>query len=162
MDRIKVYLDTSAVSCLDAPETPERMIHTQLFWDTAKRGEYEIVVSDVMLDELNDCPEPKRSFLYLKLAELPFIARVESDELAKQVAMMYTDVGGLPPASKADALHLAIATLEKCDYVASWNLKHMANIRAQKAVTAVNQREGYNLIEIKLPSTLIIDEEDSK
>jgi hypothetical protein len=137
------------------------MIHTQLFWDTAKRGEYEIVVSDVMLDELNACPEPKRSFLYLKLAEIPFITRVESDESAKRVALMYTDVGGLPPASKADALHLAIATLKKCDYVASWNLKHMANLRAQKAVAEVNEREGFGRLEIKLPSMLIIDEEDS-
>jgi len=42
------------------------MIHTQLFWDTVKRGRYEIAISNLLLDEMNACPEPKRSFMRMK------------------------------------------------------------------------------------------------
>jgi hypothetical protein len=97
MKRVRVCLDTSVVSCLDAPETPERMIHTQMFWESAKSGVYEIIISDVTLDELDACPEPKRSFMYLKLAEIPHITRVESNDRAQQLARKYVAVGGLSP-----------------------------------------------------------------
>jgi len=70
------------------------------------------------------------------------------------------DEGGLPPASRNDALHLAIATLEKCDCIASWNLKHIANIRAKNAVDLVNSCENYCRLEIWLPSSLILEERE--
>ena len=161
MRRVKIYLDTSVISCLDAPQTPERMIHSQLFWETAKRGEYELVISNVTLDEMNACPEPKRSFMRVKLAEIPYLTRVEESDEATRLADLYLSEGGLSSASRNDAIHLAIATIEKCDCVASWNLKHMVNIRAKKAVTLVNNREDYEPLEIWLPSSLIIDEEET-
>jgi predicted nucleic acid-binding protein len=155
VEKLKIYLDTSAISCLDSPQTPERMIHTQLFWETAKRGEYELVVSNVTLDEISACPEPKRSFMRVKLAEIPYLTRVEESDAAKHLANLYIMEGGLSPASINDALHLAIATIEKCDCIASWNLKHMVNIRAKNSVASVNSREQYNQLEIWLPSGLI-------
>ena len=161
MEKLKVYLDTSVISCLDAPQTPERMIHTQLFWETAKRGEYELVVSSVTLDEMNACPEPKRSFIRVKLAEIPFLTRVEESDEAVRLANLYVEDGGLSPASRNDAIHLAIATVEKCDCVASWNLKHMVNVRAKNAVALVNKRENYEPLEVWLPASMIIDKEET-
>jgi hypothetical protein len=137
------------------------MIHTQLFWDTVKRGEYEIVISNVTLDELSACPEPKRSFMFIKLAEIPYLTRVEEGKEARRLAQAYVDAGGLPSASGADALHIAIAAIDHCDYVASWNLKHMANLRANKAVTEVNAALGFENLEIKPPHYFIVDEEET-
>ena len=157
---MRVYLDTSVISCLDAPQTPERMIHSQFFWDTAKRGEYELVVSNVTLDEMNACPEPKRSFMRVKLAEIPFLTRVEESDEAVRLADLYVSEGGLSPASRNDAIHIAIATVEKCDCGTSWNVKHMGNIRVQNAVALVNTRENYEPLKMWLPPSLIIDEEE--
>ena len=161
MEKLKIYLDTSVISCLDAPQTPERMIHTELFWETAKRGKYELVVSNVTLDEINACPEPKRTFMRVKLAEIPYLTRVEESDESMRLADLYVNAGGLSPASRNDALHLAIATVEKCDCIASWNLKHIANIRAKNVVSLVNSRENYGLLEIWLPSGLIEEEEST-
>ena len=160
MRKPKIYLDTSVISCLDAPETPERMIHTQLFWETAKAGKYELAVSNITLDEMSACPEPKRSFMRVKLAEIPYLTRVEESDKAIRLAEIYISEGGLPPASRNDALHLAIATIEKCDCITSWNLKHIVNIRAKKAVELVNSRENHDSLEIWMPSGLILDEEE--
>ena len=157
---LRIYLDTSVISCLDAPQTPERMIHTQLFWETARRGEYEIILSDATLSEMNACPEPKRSFMRVKLAEIPYLTRVGESDEAKRLAGLYMSHGGLRPASRIDALHIAIATVTRCDCIASWNLKHIVNRRAKETVSLVNGREGYAPLEIWMPSSLIIDEED--
>ena len=155
----KVYVDTSVISCLDAPQTPERMIQTQLFWETAKRGEYEIVISSITLAEMDACPEPKRSFMWVKLSEIPFLTRIGLFDNAAQLASLYIDEGGLPPSSLNDALHIAIATIKQCDIVASWNLKHMVNMRAKKIIEKVNTENNLKRLEIGLPSVLILEEE---
>jgi hypothetical protein len=83
----------------------------------------------------------------------------ESDE-AIRLANLYVNEGGLPLASLNDALHLAIATVEQCDCVVFWNLKHMVNIRASNIVALINSREKYDPLEIWMPSGLILDEEE--
>jgi hypothetical protein len=35
MSKLKIYLDTNVISCLDAPETPERMIFIRRDFGTA-------------------------------------------------------------------------------------------------------------------------------
>ena len=159
MQLMKIYLDTSVISSLDAPQTPERMIHSQLFWDTAKRGEYELVVSNVTLDEMNACPEPKRSFMRVKLAEIPFLTCVEESDEAVRLADLYVSEGGLSPASRNDAIHIAIATVEKCDCITSWNIRQL-HMHARNAVALVNKRENYDPLDAWLPPSLIIDEEE--
>jgi hypothetical protein len=56
-------------------------------------------------------------------------------------------------------MHIAIATVNKCDVILSWNFKHIVNFRAMTAVDAVNLREGYSLIRILSPSMMLEGEE---
>jgi hypothetical protein len=67
--------------------------------------------------------------------------------------------GGLPPKSKEDAMHIAIATVYNCDVLLSWNFRHIVNIRAITAVDAVNIQEGHRTIRILSPSSLLYGEE---
>jgi len=41
INRIKIYLDTSVISCLQAIETPERMADTWRLWEEIKAGIYD-------------------------------------------------------------------------------------------------------------------------
>ena len=61
--KVKIYLDTSVISHLQASDAPERMTDTLRLWEDLKAGIYEVVISDVTIDEINDCSEPKRSFM---------------------------------------------------------------------------------------------------
>lgn len=51
MRKLKIYLDTSVISHLDAPDTPEKMADTLKLWEGIKRGEYEVYVSYMTIDE---------------------------------------------------------------------------------------------------------------
>ena len=49
----------------------------------------------------------------------------------------------LPAKAQVDALHIAIAAIEKMDFVLTWNFKHIAN--AQSAVKVRQVCESFGL-----------------
>lgn len=151
-------MDTSVISHLDAPDAPEQMRETLLLWNDIQAGKYSIVISEATIDELEGCVEPKRSFMYAQLAEIEY-DNVATTFEAKMLSNLYAEIGGLPPKSRVDALHLAIASVHGCNAILSWNFKHIVNLRAMNAVEAVNIREGYNPLKILSPSMLLESEE---
>ncbi|GHT55882.1 hypothetical protein AGMMS50233_06560 [Endomicrobiia bacterium] len=64
---------------------------------------------------------------------------IESENLSEK----YLKGCGLSQKSKNDASHIAVATVNSCNAIVSWNFKHMVNLRAITAVDAVNIKEGY-------------------
>jgi hypothetical protein len=56
---------------------------------------------------------------------------------------LYVEAGVVPPAKREDAMPLAIATVREYDILLSWNYRHLANIRKQTQVNAVNAQAGY-------------------
>ncbi|MDR3148671.1 MAG: PIN domain nuclease [Oscillospiraceae bacterium] len=153
MKRLKIYLDTSVISHLDAPDAPDQQEDTFELWEKLKAGEYDIVVSDATMDEIDRCNEPKYSYLMSELAKIS-IEDAEKTIEAMRLRDLYLAIGGLPKKSDVDALHLAIATVYNCDIVLSWNFKHIVNYRAMTAVEAVNTREGYKPIRILSPTMM--------
>jgi predicted nucleic acid-binding protein len=158
MPKLKLYLDTSVVSHLDAPDAPEKMADTIKLWEDIYAGIYEVCVSNVTIDEIDDCPEPKRTFMFSKLAEIKY-THLEANNESTQLSKLYFSVGGLPPKSKEDAQHIAIATVNDCDIILSWNFKHIVNLRAMRAVEEVNRQRHYKTIHILSP-TMMLDMED--
>jgi predicted nucleic acid-binding protein len=162
VNKLKIYLDTNIISCLDAPETPERMIYTQRFWESVKNDRYDVVISRVTMDEIHDCPEPKHTFMLIVLAGIEYTLCETDDDKAAELAEAYIRAGGLPPRSKDDAMHIAYATLAECDAITSWNFKHVTNVRAMKAVERVNAERGYKRLDIYSPQSLIEFKEDGE
>lgn len=57
--------------------------------------------------------------------------------------------------SLEDCRHIALATINKVDVLASWNFKHIVNLDRIKGYNSVNLRLGYQMIEIRSPKDLI-------
>ncbi len=57
--KFKVYLDTSVISYLQQEDAPERMKDTLALWAEFEAGKYEVYLSQVTLDEVGMCCEPK-------------------------------------------------------------------------------------------------------
>jgi hypothetical protein len=74
---------------------------------------------------------------------------------------LYFERGGLPPKSKDDALHIAIATTCGCDVILSWNFRHIVNMRAITAVDSVNIHQGYRTLRI-MPPTMLLERRNSR
>jgi predicted nucleic acid-binding protein len=152
--KLRVYLDTSVISHLDQQDAPERMADTALIWEDFKSGLYDIVISDLAMAEIDDCAEPKRSFMRRSIAEISYEEVVRNEE-TRRLSALYFERGGLPPKSKDDAMHIAIAAVYNCDIILSWNFRHIVNLRAITAVEAVNIQEGYRVLRIMAPSMLL-------
>ncbi len=62
VSKLKLYLDTTIPSYMFALDSPERMAITRQFMRLG-RTRYEMVISDVVIGEIERAIEPKRSML---------------------------------------------------------------------------------------------------
>ena len=83
MKKLRVYLDTSIISHLDAPDTPEKMEETIALWNEI--NQFDVFISDILIEELENCSEPKKSKLYEFLKDID-VSRIEETEEANEKA----------------------------------------------------------------------------
>ena len=131
------------------------MRETLELWEQFRlRKDIEIVISDLVVREISQCSEPKLSFLLEKLAELDYtLVHVTEDERA--LANTYLENGVLRKKSLDDLTHIAIATLNECRYIVSWNFKHFVNPKTIKAVNAINLSLNLSQVDIFPPSMML-------
>jgi predicted nucleic acid-binding protein len=154
MKKLKIYLDTSVISHLDAPDTPDKQEDTRKLWKAIQAGEYEVFLSSVTMVELDACPEPKRSALLAWLGDVDYTELDETEEVLS-LAEQYLESGILPKKSSRDRQHIAYACVYNCDMLVSWNFKHMVNIKTISGVKSVNALAGYREMPIYTPTMLI-------
>jgi hypothetical protein len=70
---------------------------------------------------------------------------------AEELAAAYVEDGAIGARMRADALHIALATVARVDVLVSWNFKHIVNLKRIHAHNAVNLKRGYPLLEIRTP-----------
>ena len=59
---------------------------------------------------------------------------------------------------RADAQHIAIATVGRVDVLVSWNFNHIVNLQRIHGDNSVNLRQGHPMIEILTPREVLSDE----
>ena len=141
MRKLKVYLDTSVISYLSQEDAPERMKETLELWKDFTNGKYDIYLSQVTLDEIEKCPEPKRNVLYDYLSDIEY-TKLEITAEILELAQKIIDMGILTPKSHDDCQHIAVAIVNACDCIISWNFKHIVNIKTIRGVRAITNLEG--------------------
>ena len=159
MRKLKVYLDTSVISHLLQEDVPEKMADTRQLWEMFKAGKYDVYLSTVTLEEIADCPEPKRSELRKLLQQIDFVTLDISDEM-ESVAHKIIDMGILTNKSYDDCQHIATAVVYGCDCIISWNFKHIVNVKTIRGIKAITTYEGYKDLMIYPPSALLEEEEE--
>jgi predicted nucleic acid-binding protein len=142
MKKLKIYLDTSVISHLQHEDAPERTEETLLFWEELKTGKYEIVISDLTLNEIKKCSQPKQTDMLSYLEEIDYGILHENDEV-DNLAQEYVENGILTRKNISDCLHIAFAVVNECDVIVSWNFKHMVRFKTIQGVRAVNAKNGY-------------------
>lgn len=157
MRKLSVYLDTSVISYLQQEDAPERMEDTLVLWKKFEANDFNIYLSQVTLNEVEQCPEPKRSTLYEYLSRIDYEI-LTIDEEIMELAQKIIDMGILTPKSFDDCQHIAAAIVHNCDCIISWNFKHIVNIKTIRGVRAITNLEGYKDIEIVNPSVLLESE----
>lgn len=154
MRKLKVYLDTSVVSHLMQEDVAEKMADTRKLWEMFKAQQYEVYLSTVTLEEVSECPEPKRSQLREYLEQINYTIIEINDEI-ESVAQKIIEMGILTKKSFDDCQHIAAAVVEECNCIISWNFKHIVNIKTIRGIRAVTNLKGRKPIEILNPSVLL-------
>ena len=158
MRKLKLYLDTSTISHLFANDTPEKMAETKLLWKDFISGKYKVFISQVVIDEVKNCPEPKQSNMIEQLGLIEFEILAETQEVT-DLALEYIKGGVLKEKSIADCRHIAHAVVYNCDAIVSWNFEHLVNIKTINKVKVVNAIHHYSEMKI-LPPTMFLERED--
>ncbi|MDR2697351.1 MAG: hypothetical protein LBB40_02625 [Holophagales bacterium] len=104
--KLRIYFDTTIPNYLFQNDRPDWMAYTWQLWERCEAGEFEIFVSDVLFDELAECPEPKLSKMREKMASIQMKLLAESDGVT-ELASEYIRSGALTRNSLNDCLHIA-------------------------------------------------------
>ena len=67
---------------------------------------------------------------------------------ANELANLYMIRGAIPSSEPEDALHIAVATVNRIGSLASWNFKHIVSINPIRKIHEINLKEKYQIIEI--------------
>jgi len=154
MHKLKIYLDTSVISHLDALDAPEKMADTLKLWKMLESKACDTVLSDVVFAELEDCEEPKKSILLASIRKIHYDLIVVDDDTV-MLASKFVDFGILKEKDTNDCRHIAAALVSGCDAIASWNFKHIVNAKTIKGTKAIAVLGGYKDIMICTPTMLI-------
>ena len=146
----RIYIDTSVIGGYFDEEFKDA---TRELFKRFENNEITFVVSDLLDLELIGAPKNVRE-LPDKFPANKF-ERVELTDEAVILADTYIAEKVVGKTSLEDCRHIAIATINKVDVLASWNFKHIVNLDRIKGYNSVNYRLGYPMIEIRSPKDLI-------
>jgi predicted nucleic acid-binding protein len=146
----RIYIDTSVIGGYFDEEFKDA---TRELFKRFENNEITFVVSDLLDLELIGAPKNVRELPYKFSADK--FERVELTDEAVILADTYIAEKVVGKTSLEDCRHIAIATINKVDVLASWNFKHIVNLDRIKGYNSVNYRLGYPMIEIRSPKDLI-------
>ena len=149
----RIYIDTSIVGGYFDKEFSEA---TQALFDRLKNREVVFVVSDLLQGELENAPVHVRELLQKYATDYPdCFEYVVATQEATTLADKYIAERIVGMSSFTDCRHIAVATINKVDIVASWNFKHIVNLDKIREYNAVNLKFGYVMLEIRNPKDLV-------
>ncbi|MEK7676549.1 MAG: type II toxin-antitoxin system VapC family toxin [Verrucomicrobiota bacterium] len=152
----KVYIETTVVSYLTSKPSRDVITaghqQTTVEWWETRRTQFDLFTSQFVLDEasLGDPFEAgKRNEVLVKL--LLLVINAEVTRLGRKLI----EDRALPPKAATDALHVAISSVSKMDYLLTWNCRHLANATLFKRVAAICQAAGHDCPIICTPEELM-------
>ncbi len=157
MRKLRLYLDSSILGWALNRSNPARFAEANILLKQIAEDKFTGVYSWVSEWEIKAAPEHIAKKLWQKVEKAklkPVTMRLskQADELAQR----YCDEKIVPSDFKADALHIAVATLCKADALVSYNFEHIVSLEVMVAVNQVNKALNLNEIFLCQPQEVII------
>lgn len=142
----RIYVDTSVFGGYFEPEFE---IWSKVLFDRILKGDITMLYSQMAEIELTNAPQKVRNLLdKIPVSNIEFLSITEQTNALADRYLMENVVG---KTSRPDCLHIAIATLNNADILASWNFKHIVNVTRIRGFNGVNYMLGYKMLEIRTP-----------
>jgi predicted nucleic acid-binding protein len=146
----RIYVDTSVFGGYFEIEFEQ---WTKPFIQKFILGEYKLLYSQLTEIELIKAPEQVRNLI--KLIPENHIEFLAVSDKVVTLADLYIAENVVGKTSIEDCRHIALATLNNADLLASWNFKHIVNVNRIRGYNSVNYKYGHKIIEIRTPREII-------
>ena len=142
----RLYIDTSVFGGFFDEEFAE---FTKPLFERLQKWEFKLLFSTITQEELALAPDQVKKLVEnIKIENTEFI---EANEEAVELATQYILEKVVGQTSLLDCLHIALATINRADFLISWNFKHIVNVQRIRGYNAINIKNGYKQIEIRSP-----------
>lgn len=135
----RIYIETTIASFYHEVRTEPEMVArrnwTRRWFDAAKAGADELVTSLAVEAELDAGDFPGKADALALIADLPL---VDLNDAVAEAVDAYISHMVMPNDPKGDALHLAAASFHRCDFLVTWNCRHLANANKFGHIRRVN------------------------
>jgi hypothetical protein len=118
-------------------------------FERIKNEEFILLYSSVTQGELENAPNYVKELV--NTLKVGYTEYIDLSEDAIDLANEYISEKVVGLTSYADCLHIALATINRADYLVSWNFKHIVNIQRIIGYNAINIKNGYKQLEIRSP-----------
>jgi predicted nucleic acid-binding protein len=153
--KAKVYVETTIISYLAALPSRDLVVaaHQQVtreWWE--RRDRFELFVSQAVVEEAargDVAAAARRAALLSAIPVLAFEAEVH--EFANRLLRRNI----VPAKASIDALHIAVAVVNRVDYLVTWNCVHIANAAIRVKIERECQGAGLHAPVICTPEELM-------
>lgn len=151
----RVYIETSIPSFYfelrTSPDAVARRDWTRQWWKEAQ-DQYELFVSPAVIEELSR-GKPERSAERLALIQNLPVLKIEAEVI--EIVQAYIQHRVMPADPAGDALHLALASFHECDFLITWNCRHIANANKFGHIHRINTTLGLFVPSLVTPLELL-------
>ena len=124
---------------------------TRKWWE-GRRQVFELYVSEFVAQEsrLGDIALAQR-----RIELVAGIADLTATPMVLQLAKELISQRVVPESTAPDAAHIAAATVHRCDYLLTWNCRHIANAELSPALRRIVKEFGLDLPVLCTPEELM-------
>ncbi len=152
------YIETSIPSYYYETRTDTRIKAmqewTKQWWDLPKQDCF-IRIGFPVIAELLEAPYPKNKNCLELLENIPVL---EYTEEIDEIVTTYIKHKIMHNEAMGDAVHLAFASYYKCDFLVTWNSKHIANANKFDHIARINGLLGLFNPKLVTPFQLLYKE----
>ena len=151
----RVYIETTVPSFYFEVRTEPEMLARRQWtreWWQGSGSRYELVTSVAVLDELERGDYPAKTEALSLAMSIPLLP---IDPAITEIVESYIAHKVMPHDPVGDALHLALASYHKCDFLLTWNCEHLANANKFAHMRRVNFLLGLHMPLLVTPLELM-------
>ena len=146
----KIYIDTSVWNVALETNREHSKITNEFLNSFFLNKSCTFVISELVEAEVSAAYDLRKQELLRLLNKFkPEIVLLNNQAI--YLANKYIQQNLIPKKFTDDATHIAIASVYHCNFLASWNFKHIVRAKVIQGVHIINLNEGYGLLEIVSP-----------
>lgn len=151
----RVYIETTIPSFFYERRREAAMVArrdwTRAWWEEAS-GRDELVTSEAVIEEVERGDFYGREDCLQLVSDLPLL---KIDQAVMEIVNTYLRHRVMPRDPKGDALHLAIASYHRCEFLATWNCRNLANPNKFGHIRRINSMLGIQVPALVTPYELL-------